>query len=412
MATSENLGQRIMQLSELAARHSEPGPGVTRLLGTAEHRAVLNDLTEWMQKAGLNTELDAAGNLVGRTKTVPGAKTLIIGSHQDTVRQGGAYDGMLGVLLPLVVLEDLHQGGETLPLNIELVAFSDEEGARFSSTLIGSSALAGTFDVAMLEATGADGVTLAQALRDLGSNPDKIPTLARNPKQIAGFLEVHIEQGPVLESLDLPIGVVTAITGIERHKVRLDGKAGHAGTTPMELRRDALVAATEVVRTLDAHCRETDDLVGVVGELSVTPNAVNVIPSRVELTIELRSPVTEIRLAAREKLFAELDERIAATPCQWQHQLVYEQREVSCAPALQQRLARAIEAEQFWPHHLFSGAGHDGLAMNQLTEVGMLFVRCKDGLSHHPDEAISAADADAAARVLRRCLLDWNKETA
>ena len=405
------LGQRIMELSEQAARHSEPGPGVTRLLGTAEHRAVLRDLTDWMHNAGLDTELDAAGNLVGRTKKVPGARTLIIGSHQDSVRQGGAFDGMLGVLLPLVVLEDLHQRGETLPLNIELVAFSDEEGARFSSTLIGSSALAGHFDPAMLEATDADGITLAQALRDLGSNPGDIPALARDPDQIAGFLEVHIEQGPVLESLNLPVGIVTAITGIERHRVRIDGKAGHAGTTPMELRQDALVAATEVVQTLDRHCRQSDDLVGVVGELNVTPNAVNVIPSRVDLSIELRSPVSATRLAARDALFAELDRRIAATPCRWQHELVYEQGEVSCAPALQQRLARAIEAERYWPHYLFSGAGHDGLAMDPLTDVGMLFVRCADGLSHHPDEAISAEDAEAAARVLRRCLLDWNKDT-
>ncbi|WP_108125278.1 M20 family metallo-hydrolase [Saccharospirillum mangrovi] len=405
------LGARIMELSEAAARHSEPGPGVTRLLGSPEHQALLRDLTGWMQTAGLSTELDAAGNLVGRTAAVPGAKTLIIGSHQDSVRQGGRYDGMLGVLLPLVVLEDLHRHGTALPLNIELVAFSDEEGARFASTLVGSSALAGQFDASILQAVDAQGVSLAQALRDLGSNPDGIADLARNPEQITGFLEVHIEQGPVLESLDLPVGIVSAITGIERHKVTVTGQAGHAGTTPMELRRDALVAATEIVRAVDQHCRQNDNLVGVVGELTVTPNAVNVIPSRVELTIELRSPNRDIRHAARQRLFADLDARLAATPCQWQHDLVYQQDEVACAPALQQRLARAIEAEHFWPHTLFSGAGHDGLAMHHLTEVGMLFVRCAGGLSHHPDEAITAADADAAARVLRRCLLDWEAHT-
>lgn len=406
------LGERIMALSEAAARHSEPGPGVTRVLGSPQHQAVLAELRDWMAGAGLTPELDAAGNLVGRTPAVPGAKTLIIGSHQDTVRQGGRYDGMLGVLLPLVVLEDLHHSGQLPPLNIELVAFSDEEGARFSSTLVGSSALAGTFDPGMLAATDTAGATLASALRDLGADPAGIPALARTAGQVAGFLEVHIEQGPVLESLDLPVGVVTAITGIERHRVRVDGQAGHAGTTPMHLRRDALVAATEVVRAVDALCRETDDLVGVVGELTVTPGAVNVIPSRVDLTIELRSPRTAIRRDARQRLFARLHERLADSRCELDHDLVYEQAEVACAPHLQERLARAVAGEGHDVHRLFSGAGHDGLAMNQLTGVGMLFVRCQDGLSHHPDEAISAADAEAAARVLRRCLLDWEADPA
>lgn len=402
-----SMGDRIMELAEQAARHSQPGPGVTRLLGTPEHKAVLADLSDWMEQAGLTVALDGAGNLVGRTPPVAGAKTLIIGSHQDTVRQGGKYDGMLGVLLPLVVLEDLHRSQTPLPLNIELVAFSDEEGARFASTLVGSSALAGTFNPALLEAQDRNGISMGEALRELGADPSTIPSLARNPEHIAGFLEVHIEQGPVLESLDLPVGIVTAITGIERHSVSLIGKAGHAGTTPMHLRRDALVAATEVVRIVDRLCRETDDLVGVVGELNVTPNAVNVIPSRVDLTVELRSPSTAIRQEAREQLFREIVSALDDSPCDWQHDCRYEQAEVRCSDAIQDRLALAIEAEGHKPHRLFSGAGHDGLAMDALTEVGMLFVRCEDGLSHHPDEAITARDADSAARVLRHCLLNW-----
>lgn len=405
-----SLGERILDLAERAARHSEPGRGVTRLLGTPEHKALLADLSVWMEDAGLSVELDGAGNLVGRTPPVAGAKTLIVGSHQDSVRQGGKYDGMLGILLPLVVLADLHRSGTALPVNIELVAFSDEEGARFSSTLVGSSALAGTFEPALLKARDREGMSLADALRALGSDPSTIPDLARDPTTLAGFLEVHIEQGPVLESLDLPVGIVTAITGIERHSVRIDGRAGHAGTTPMHLRRDALVAATEVVRIVDRLCRDTEDLVGVVGELNVTPNAVNVIPSRVDLTIELRSPSTVIRRRARDDLFREIDAALAPNPCEWHRELRYEQTEVRCADAIQSRLARSIEAEGFQPHRLFSGAGHDGLAMNALTEVGMLFVRCKDGLSHHPDEAITADDADSAARVLRHCLQHWETD--
>ncbi|MHA7879297.1 MAG: M20 family metallo-hydrolase [Saccharospirillum sp.] len=400
------LGNAIMALSEQAALHSEPGPGVTRVLGSAEHRTLLGELAGWMQRAGLTTELDAAGNLIGRTAVVDQAPTLIIGSHQDTVRQGGKYDGMLGILLPLVVLQHLHETGQALPVNIELVAFSDEEGARFASTLVGSSALAGTFDPAMLEAKDAQGTTLAQALRDLGANPNHIPALARDPARVCGFLEVHIEQGPVLESLDLPVGVVTAITGIERHAVSIVGKAGHAGTTPMHLRRDALVAATQVVQAVNQLCRDTDDLVGVVGELVVTPNAVNVIPSRVDLTIELRSPRSEVRLAARDTLFKTIKQRLENQGCDWQHRLTYQQQEVQCAQAMQQKLSQAIEQAGHASHALFSGAGHDGLAMASLTDVGMLFVRCKDGLSHHPDEAITAADAEAAAQVLKHFLLN------
>ncbi|MEP4546139.1 MAG: M20 family metallo-hydrolase [Saccharospirillum sp.] len=402
-----SLGNRIMAWSEQAARHSEPGPGVTRLLGSPEHKALLADLEGWMKQAGLTTELDGAGNLVGRTEPKPGRKTLIIGSHQDTVRQGGAYDGMLGILLPLAVLQDIHDQNETLPVNIELIAFSDEEGARFSSTLVGSSALAGTFNPDILNATDRDGTTLQSALRSLGANTDQIPTLKRDPTQLAGFLEVHIEQGPILESLDLPVGVVSAITGIERHKVHITGKAGHAGTTPMHLRQDALLAATDVVRAVNDLCQNTEDLVGVVGELNVTPNAVNVIPSGVDLTIELRSPVTRVRETARQQLLALLNDRIAAHACQWKHDLVYEQQEVDCSPVIQQQLHSAITACGWQPHTLFSGAGHDGLAMARSMPIGMLFVRCTDGLSHHPDEAITEADANAAAQVIKHALQNW-----
>jgi allantoate deiminase len=405
------LGNEILDLSDQAANFSEQGPGVTRALGTPEHRQLLVALTKWMQQAGLETHIDAAGNLVGRTPFQHGKKTLIIGSHQDTVRQGGKYDGMLGILLPLVVLKSLKGQFDQLGVNVELVAFSDEEGARFSSTLVGSSALAGRFKKEILTATDKDGVTLADALVSLGGNPEEIDQVARDPKQVCGFLEVHIEQGPVLESLDLPVGVVTAITGIERHHVVVTGKANHAGTTPMEHRQDALVAATHVVQVVNEVCLATPDLVGVVGELNVTPNAVNVIPSKVELTIELRSPKIAIRLSSRDKIMSLINERLSNTSCQWHHQLKYEQTEVVCSDAMQQRLEDAILTQGFVAHRLFSGAGHDGLAMASLCEIGMLFVRCKEGLSHHPDEAITAKDAEVAAQVLKSFLLAFNQES-
>lgn len=404
------LGQKIYQLSEEAAQFSEPGPGVTRALGTLEHQLLLSKLTEWMQQAGLAVHIDSAGNLVGKTPVKPNRKTLIIGSHQDTVKQGGKYDGMLGVLLPLVVLDSLQAQFNQLEVNIELIAFSDEEGARFASTLVGSSAVAGNFKQEILQATDKTGTTLAEALISLGGDPSTIDQVARQPEDVSGFLEVHIEQGPVLESLDLPVGVVTAITGIERHQVVLTGKANHAGTTPMHLRQDALVAASYVIQIVNEICCNTEDLVGVVGELNVTPNAVNVIPSKVELTIELRSPKTEIRISSRQRILATIEERIAQTTCHWTHQLKYEQTEVVCADKMQERLAKAIDAQGYLVHRLFSGAGHDGLAMAGLCDIGMLFVRCKDGLSHHPDESITTEDAEAAAQVLKSFLLAYGQE--
>lgn len=402
------LGDEILRLSELASEFSEPGPGVTRALGTKEHKRLLHSLSDWMRIAGLEPELDCAGNLVGRTPFLPNKKTLILGSHQDTVKQGGKYDGMLGILLPLVVLKDIQSQFVTLPVNIELVAFSDEEGARFSSTLVGSSALAGTFNQEMLISVDREGVSLGQALTEIGGDPERIDQVARDPGQVAGFIEVHIEQGPVLESLDLPVGIVTAITGIERHHIVIEGQANHAGTTPMHLRQDALLAATQVVQVVNDLCSETDELVGVVGELNVMPNAVNVIPGRVELTIELRSPKTEVRLAARNRVLDLIDARLATTPCRWSHTLKYEQKEVTCAESLQKRLETAIKSQGYACHHLFSGAGHDGLAMANLCDIAMLFVRCRAGLSHHPEESITAFDAEAAAQVLKRFILSFD----
>lgn len=404
-----SIGKQAMTWLDAAAECSEPGPGVTRVLGSPEHQQVLTCLRRWYAEAGADEIwLDAAGNLVGRWPgRDPAAKTLIVGSHQDTVSQGGRYDGIMGVLLPLAVLHELNAAGKTPETTIELVAFSDEEGTRFASTLVGSSAIAGCFNPAILDARDSDGTTLADALRTLGGDPAGIPGVARDPEQISGFLEVHIEQGPVLEAEDLPVGIVTAITGIERYAVHIQGKAGHAGTTPMHLRQDALLAASHVIQAVDRICRETDELVGVVGKLQVTPNAVNVIPSGVDLTIELRSPVTAVRHRSRKELMSRLSRLMAEQGVGWTHELVYEQAEVSCAPSVQAALAQAIEAQGYQPRYLFSGAGHDGLAMASLTDIGMLFMRCKDGLSHHPDESVTVADIDAAGQVMKSFFLDW-----
>lgn len=409
--TQAALGQQLMARLDDAARHSQPGPGVTRLFCSDEHRAVLELIADWMRQAGLTPELDASGNLVGRNERArQGERTLIMGSHQDTVAEGGKYDGMLGVALPLQALQALEEAGTELPYGVEVVAFGDEEGTRFQSTLIGSRALAGTLDPESLKARDADGVTLGEALKAFGGNPQEIPQLARRPEAVIGFVEVHIEQGPVLEQRDHALGVVTALTGIERHRMVVTGKAGHAGTTPMPGRRDALVGAAEMVVEADRILNATDDLVGVVGKLEVRPNAVNVIPAEVNFTLELRSPHTGLREQGRREVLEACQRLAQARGLELSSERTYQAEGVDCADWLVEALEQACRGCEEPAERMFSGAGHDGLAMHDLTDIGMLFVRCRDGLSHHPDEAISVEDAGRATQVLMRFLTDLGKD--
>ncbi|SFU78288.1 allantoate amidohydrolase [Halomonas korlensis] len=409
--TQAALGHQLMARLDEASRYSRPGPGVTRLFCSDEHREILALIADWMRQAGLTPELDAAGTLVGRNaRAMAGEKTLILGSHQDTVVEGGKYDGMLGVAMPLQALQALKEAGTELPYGVEVVAFGDEEGTRFQSTLVGSRALAGTFDPASLEARDADGMTLGEALKAFGGNPEAIPQLARRPESVIGFVEVHIEQGPVLEQRDQAVGVVTALTGIERHRMIVTGKAGHAGTTPMPGRRDALVGAAEMVVAADRILNATQDFVGVVGKLEVRPNAVNVIPAEVRFTLELRSPFAEVREKGRKEILEACQQLAQARGLELSSERTYQAEAVACAEWLIEALESACQACHEPTERMFSGAGHDGLAMNDLTDIGMLFVRCKDGLSHHPDEAISVEDADRATRVLMRFLSDMRTE--
>lgn len=409
--TQAALGQQLMARLDEASRYSRPGPGVTRLFCSDEHREILALIADWMRQAGLTPELDAAGTLVGRNaRAMAGEKTLILGSHQDTVVEGGKYDGMLGVAMPLQALQALKEAGTELPYGVEVVAFGDEEGTRFQSTLVGSRALAGSFDPASLEARDADGVTLGDALKAFGGNPEEIPQLARRPESVIGFVEVHIEQGPVLEQRDQAVGVVTALTGIERQRMIVTGKAGHAGTTPMPGRRDALVGAAEMVVEADRILNATQDFVGVVGKLEVRPNAVNVIPAEVSFTLELRSPFAEVREKGRKEILEACQRLAQARGLELSSEPTYQAEAVACAEWLIEALESACQACHEPAERMFSGAGHDGLAMHDLTDIGMLFVRCKDGLSHHPDEAISIEDADRATRVLMRFLTNLGSQ--
>jgi allantoate deiminase len=284
-------------LDRLAAC-SEPGPGVTRLPFTPEHRAALAVLRALMDEAGLTVWLDKAGTLVGRQEGAPGAPTLLMGSHQDSVREGGAYDGVMGVVLPVLVLMKLRREGVDLPFAVEVLAFADEEGVRFPTALMGPRALAGTFDMAALDMCDRDGITLRRAMEDFGLNPDALPGLKREPAQVLGWVEIHLEQGPVLEAAAQEIGIVTSICGIERHMIRLTGKAAHAGTVPMHLRRDALAGAAELALAVETQAHETNGLLATVGALQVRPGVVNAIPGEVAMTMEIRAPVDATREGA------------------------------------------------------------------------------------------------------------------
>ncbi|KFE34932.1 M20 family metallo-hydrolase [Thioclava atlantica] len=387
---------------ERIAQASEEGPGVTRLPFTSQHREALGIIEGWMHAAGCATHLDAAGTLIGRREGPPGAPTLLIGSHQDSVRHGGAFDGIMGVALGCLALEAL--GDAALPVAVEILAFADEEGVRFPTALIGPRALAGTLDPAVFEMRDGAGVRLADALAGIGGDAAGAMGLARDPAQVAGYLELHIEQGPVLEAEEAALGVVSAISGIERHKVAVIGEAGHAGTVPMGLRHDALLGAADLVRAVhDLACEH--DIRATVGALDVSPNVVNAIPARVDLTIEIRAAEDTARAKAAAALGPIYEAIAARTGTEITREKTYAQAAQACDEALRAGLARAVEAVSGRaPVVLPSGATHDASAMVDLCPVAMLFVRCRGGISHNPAEYASAEDMGQAVDALTEFL--------
>ena len=395
-------GQQIMALADRLAHWSEAPDGLTCTYLSAAHRAVAAEIRGWMDQAGLATAIDVAANVVGRYGADdPNAPTLILASHYDTVRNAGKYDGRLGVLVALVVTEHLQRLGRKLPFHLDVIAFSEEEGVRFSSSFLGSSAVAGRFDPRLLERCDADGITLAAAMAAAGLDPAGIPALARRREELVGYLEVHIEQGPVLLDEGLPVGIVSAIAGTVRCMVTITGTAGHAGTVPMARRHDAAAAAAELVLFVEQRCARAPSLVGTVGQLAVPNGAINIIPGRCELSLDIRAADDSTRDAAVFDVMTEIG-RIAA-----KRGVIIESKEVQrtaavrCSPRLQSLLADAVTRAGAKPRYLPSGAGHDAMMFDGITDTAMLFVRCGNGgVSHSPREIITAEDADVAARVI------------
>jgi allantoate deiminase len=391
-------------LDRLAAC-SEPGPGVTRLPFTPEHRAALGVLTELMEQAGLTVGLDAAGTLIGRLDGPVGAPVLLLGSHQDSVREGGAYDGIMGVVLPVLALMKLRQDAVTLPFAVEVLAFADEEGVRFPTALMGPRALAGTFDMAALELRDREGITLRRAMQAFGLNPDALPGLQRDPAQVMGWVEIHLEQGPVLEAATQDIGIVTSICGIERHMVTLTGQAAHAGTMPMHLRCDALAGAAELTLAVETLALVTDGLLATVGALQVRPGVVNAVPGEVAMTLEIRAPDDAARAEAGAALTKAARDIAQRRGLGLDIARSYAQPATPCSPGLIERLSQAVESGNHEGARLMaSGATHDTSAMASLCPVGMVFTACRDGVSHHPDEHVADGAMLSGILTLERFL--------
>jgi allantoate deiminase/N-carbamoyl-L-amino-acid hydrolase len=395
-------GPTIMTWAQALAQWSDAEDGLTCAYLTEAHRRTAAQLAQWMTDAGMQVHIDAVGNVVGRYAAAQaGAGTLLTGSHYDTVRNGGKYDGRLGILLPVAVVRHLHQRGERLPFNLEVIGFAEEEGVRFRSTFLGSSALAGCFDMTQLDQRDADGVTLREALLGAGHDPAAIAPIARDPGTLLGFVEVHIEQGPVLLERGLPLGVVSAIAGSARYLVELTGVASHAGTTPMAMRRDAAAAAAEIVLLVERRCGAGGSLVGTVGQLEVPDGSVNVVPGRCRLSLDIRAADDAERLAAVDDILAGLDAICAERRIEHRVTRIVEAPAAPCAPRLMEQLGAAVERAGLPRVCLPSGAGHDAMQMARITDVAMLFTRCGNGgISHNPLETMTADDADIAAQVL------------
>lgn len=400
-------GKRIMELADRLARWSESSEGLTCTYLSPAHRSVAAEIHDLMRQAGLIAEIDGVANVVGRYPARDeAAPALILGSHYDTVRNAGKYDGRLGVLTALVLAEHLNQRGRRLPFHLDLIAFSEEEGVRFSSSFLGSSAVAGRFDEKLLERRDADGMTLAAAMREAGLDPANIPALARRREDLVGYLEVHIEQGPVLLEEGLPVGIVSAITGSVRCMVEIIGSAGHAGTVPMARRHDAAAAAAELVLYVEKRCAQTPTLVGTIGQLAVPDGAINIIPGRCELSLDVRAGDDAIRDAGVRDIMAEMERIAARRGVSIKSREVQRTAAVRCSPRLQSLLAEAIKSAGLAPRQLPSGAGHDAMMFDGITDTAMLFVRCGNGgISHSPREIITAEDADVAARVMLDAVL-------
>jgi len=407
---SKTLALQVMSwCDQLAAISSAPN-NISRFYLTPEHKRCNAQVAEWMQTAGMKSWTDAAGNLWGRYEAsasnvkTSNVKTLLLGSHLDSIPNAGAYDGILGVLVAIASVQQLHQQNIKLPFAIEVVGFGDEEGSRFGSTLLGSRAVAGTWQQEWWTLKDRDGVTLEEAFTTFGLKPELISTAARTREDFLAYIEVHIEQGPVLEEGDHPLGVVTSIAGARRFKIDVQGYAGHAGTVPMHMRKDALLGAALGVELVERIAIEFG-VVATVGQIECGPGAVNVIPGRARFSLDIRSGDDQLRDQAFDKIQQEFSLICAKRnlTCNWTE--IHNAPAVGCAEWLQDLQADVLSEMGLEHIRLMSGAGHDAMAIAAIADVSMYFVRCKGGVSHHPDELVMVEDVELVIEALTKTLL-------
>ena len=414
---SPTLGNQVWDWAEQLAVHTDPGCAergeLTVTYLTDAHRACAAQLQQWMRDdCGFDeVSLDAVGNVVGLYHgSAPAAgqgtaKRLLTGSHYDTVRNGGKYDGRLGILVPMACVRALHQQGRRLPFTLEVVGFAEEEGQRYKATFLGSGALIGQFNPAWLDQQDADGTTMRAAMQLAGLPIDDIPTLQRDTARYLGFVEVHIEQGPVLNARDLPLGVVTSINGSVRYLGQMHGMASHAGTTPMGSRRDAATAVAELMVYLEQRAASVPDLVATVGMLQVPNGSINVVPGRCNFSLDIRATTNAVRDACAQDVQAQLARICARRGLQCSLEETMRAAAAPSAPAWQQRWANAVQALGVPPFELPSGAGHDAMKLHEAMPQAMLFLRgLNAGISHNPLESISNDDADLCVRAFQTLL--------
>lgn len=405
------LGNDVWDWQEKLAQHSEPGYAekgqLTVTYLTDAHRACAQRISHWMRDCGFDeVEIDAVGNVVGRYHPAQaGAKYLLTGSHYDTVRNGGKYDGRLGIFVPMACVRELHRAGKRLPFGIEVVGFAEEEGQRYKATFLGSGALIGDFKPEWLEQKDADGITMREAMQHAGLCIDDIPKIRRDAAQYLGFIEVHIEQGPVLNELDLPLGVVTSINGGVRYVCEMYGTASHAGTTPMDRRHDAGLGVAELGLYMEQRARQDGDSVATIGMLQVPNGSINVIPGRCLFSMDLRAPTDAQRDAMVQDVLAKLEEIARRRGLQYKTELAMQAAAAPSAPDWQLRWEKAVAALGVPVFRMPSGAGHDAMKLHEIMPQAMLFTRgLNGGISHNPRESTTSDDMQLAVEAFSHVL--------
>ncbi|RST55416.1 2-oxo-4-hydroxy-4-carboxy-5-ureidoimidazoline decarboxylase [Variovorax sp. MHTC-1] len=405
------LGNEVWDWQEQLSVHTDPGYAekgqLTVTYLTEAHRACAQQIAAWMREAGFDSvEIDAVGNVVGRYEAAtPGARTLLTGSHYDTVRNGGKYDGRLGIFVPMACVRELKRQNRRLPFAFEVVGFAEEEGQRYKATFLGSGALIGHFDPKWLDQKDADGITMREARQIAGLKEEDIPKLQRDPSKYLGFVEVHIEQGPVLNELDIPLGIVTSINGGVRYVGEVIGMASHAGTTPMDRRRDAAAAVAELILFAEQRAAKDGDSVATVGMLEVPSGSINVVPGRCKFSLDMRAPNNPQRDALTADVLAELEAICERRGVRYTLEESMRASAAPSAPEWQQRWEKAVDTLGVPLFRMPSGAGHDAMKLHEVMPQAMLFVRgINSGISHNPLESSTNDDMQLAVEAFQLLL--------